>query len=479
MLIPHTVDRVSHSVPILLDAARLLFEMQRSHRIAQSFSGLVDPEAIAQRVTDGIIEQFDCAFARIWLVESDRAALRLVASSGLYTRTNGSFARVPMGAFKVGKIAQNCVPFLSNQLAEEAWVKDREWAIANGIQGFAGYPLMSDGVAIGVLAIFSQRPLAAEFLEVLQGLCATVTVALQTTLHYQTEKRAWQVQRRENLALSDRLAALLSPTRLTMVGTERSLGTSHTYLCLSAAEILNRFDCTYCRLTYDPDGVMMEAIVGCSQELPTAAVAVEAAFQPLLVATHAQGGILQCQTSRERAVLQVFLKLPNEVACSDIPIWIQCRYPVFQLAFTQLAYLAGLNVTASPNPNQLAIADSADGLQEGDRLLWIQHRPAPIPASARACLDLSISPVQLRQAVEVVLRGGTWGINESVSDIEISDREREIMSLLARGMRDRDLAQHLHISESTVKFHVKKVSAKLQARTRYEALYQLTIRGLL
>jgi hypothetical protein len=46
-----------------------------------------------------------------------------------------------MSAYKVGKIAENCVPFLSNHLAEESWVKDREWAIANQIQRFAGYPL--------------------------------------------------------------------------------------------------------------------------------------------------------------------------------------------------------------------------------------------------------------------------------------------------------------------------------------------------
>lgn len=453
--------------------------MQRSHRIAQSFAGLLEPEAIAQRVTDGAIEHFDCTFARIWLVESDRAALRLVASSGLHTRINGSFARVPMGAFKVGKIAQNCVPFLSNQLPEEAWVKDRDWAIANQIRGFAGYPLMSDGVAIGVLAIFSQHSLAAEFLEVLQGLCATVSVALQTTLHYQTEKRAWQTQRREDLALSDRLASLLTTTRLALVGTERSLSTSHAYLFLSAANILNRFDCTYCRLTYDSEAAILEAIVGCPQDLPTAAAEVEAAFEPLSIATHATGGLLQCQPSRERAVLQVFLKLPDDVCHGDIPIWIQCRQLVLQLAFTQLAYLAGLNVTSSPNPNQLAIADSADAVGEGERLLWVQHRPARIPANARACLNLSMTPVQLRQAVELVLQGGTWGLEEQSSDAGISDREREIMSLLATGMRDRDLAQSLHISESTVKFHVKKVLAKLHARTRYEALYQLTRQGVL
>lgn len=68
-----------------------------------------------------------------------------------------------MEAYKVGKIAQNRVPFLSNQLAGEPWVKDRDWAIANQIQGFAGYPLLAGDRLVGVLAAFSHNPIAPEF----------------------------------------------------------------------------------------------------------------------------------------------------------------------------------------------------------------------------------------------------------------------------------------------------------------------------
>jgi GAF domain-containing protein len=113
----------------------------------------------------------------------------------MYTQRNGSFAKVPMGAFKVGKIAQNGIPFLSNALADETWVRDREWAIAKGIRGFAGYPLTAGGDVVGVLAVFSQQAMAPEFLEVLQSLCATVAIALELALHYQQEKQAWQQEK--------------------------------------------------------------------------------------------------------------------------------------------------------------------------------------------------------------------------------------------------------------------------------------------
>ena len=104
----------------LLDPTRILFDLQQGNEIAQRFSGCLEPEEIACRVTHGLVEKFDCAFARLWLLEPDQTALKLVASLGMYTNTNGFFGRVPMGAYKVGKIAQNRVSFSSNNLAAES-----------------------------------------------------------------------------------------------------------------------------------------------------------------------------------------------------------------------------------------------------------------------------------------------------------------------------------------------------------------------
>lgn len=51
----------------------------------------------------------------------------------------------------------------------------------------------------------------------------------------------------------------------------------------------------------------------------------------------------------------------------------------------------------------------------------------------------------------------------------LGTRELEVLGLLARGRRNRDIAQTLHISESTVKFHVAKILGKLGVGTRGEA----------
>ena len=62
---------------------------------------------------------------------------------------------------------------------------------------------------------------------------------------------------------------------------------------------------------------------------------------------------------------------------------------------------------------------------------------------------------------------------------KLSPREKQVMSLLAKGFRDRDIAQQLHISESTVKFHLNGTLAKLDAKNRYHAIYKATAQGLI
>ncbi|MGF1588294.1 MAG: GAF domain-containing protein [Pleurocapsa sp.] len=214
----------------LINPTRLLFELQSIDSLNQSLSGCLEPEAIVAKITNGLVNRLNCCFTRIWLVEADRTALKLVASSGLYTRLDGDFASVPMGAYKVGKIAQNCIPFLSNQLSNESWVKEREWAIANQICGFAGLPLAIAGEAIGVLAVFSHQPMAAEFLEVLRILCSSVAVALNNAQLYQqklkersllSEGQLWL-----NQPLSEQISVILTDIPLTLVGKEQPLTTS-------------------------------------------------------------------------------------------------------------------------------------------------------------------------------------------------------------------------------------------------------------
>lgn len=340
-------------------------------------------------MTDALIEQFDCVFARLWILAPDQQALHLMASSGLYTHVDGSFAHVPMGAYKVGKIAQNRMPFLSNQLADEPWVKDREWAIANQIQGFAGYPLVAGERVIGVLAAFSDRPMPPEFLEVLQVLCMNATVALDAAMQVQrqTHTPASSVSLSSGLPLSDQLAQILRSTRFILMGTEHPLPLTCNHILLNAAEQLQQCHCQYCRLRYTEATVTLEAIVSLADTQGDCPPLTDPSrFGQLQTLTQWLGGTLKIKSVGDRDAVQFWLELP----------------------ITPLAATNG-----SPLAHQL------------------------------------------------------------------SEREREVMTWLARGLRDRDIAQTLFISESTVKFHINNSLTKLNAKNRYQGVYQATIQGFI
>nr|WP_306466990.1 response regulator transcription factor [Thermoleptolyngbya sichuanensis] len=100
-----------------------------------------------------------------------------------------------------------------------------------------------------------------------------------------------------------------------------------------------------------------------------------------------------------------------------------------------------------------------------------------LPAAVLGRIDLDITPTQLRQAVETVLQDRPWPPTLGEELKGLSEREREILGLLVQGLRDRDIADRLILSESTIKFHLNNVLSKLQVQTRYQAIYQATRNG--
>jgi NarL family two-component system response regulator LiaR len=61
---------------------------------------------------------------------------------------------------------------------------------------------------------------------------------------------------------------------------------------------------------------------------------------------------------------------------------------------------------------------------------------------------------------------------------DLSGREREVLALMAQGLNNREIADRLVIGETTVKFHVRAILAKLGARGRAEAAALAVQHGL-
>ena len=57
-----------------------------------------------------------------------------------------------------------------------------------------------------------------------------------------------------------------------------------------------------------------------------------------------------------------------------------------------------------------------------------------------------------------------------VSSLRLTDRELEVLRLVAKGLNNREIAKELFISENTVKNHVRNLLEKLQLHSRMEAV---------
>ena len=68
---------------------------------------------------------------------------------------------------------------------------------------------------------------------------------------------------------------------------------------------------------------------------------------------------------------------------------------------------------------------------------------------------------------------------QSVESNPLSERETEILRLLAKGMSFNEIGDILTISPHTVTAHIKKIYRKLQVHSRGEAVYEAVQMGLL
>jgi DNA-binding NarL/FixJ family response regulator len=146
-----------------------------------------------------------------------------------------------------------------------------------------------------------------------------------------------------------------------------------------------------------------------------------------------------------------------------------------------------------------------DGIEATRRILAVGPDPAPrvlmlttfdldeyvydaLRAGASGFLLKDVPPHQLAAAVQTVADGDALlspsitrrlieefadrrTTRETVRDLDgLSPRELEVFRLLARGMSNREIADHLIVGDTTVKTHVARLLAKLGLRDRVQAV---------
>ncbi|MEE9605582.1 MAG: SpoIIE family protein phosphatase, partial [Candidatus Scalindua sp.] len=153
------------------------FKKGNLERVALKMSTSLELQEVLTSITQGLVDEFDASFARIWLLGpgdlcpkcckadsciSRKQCLHLEASAGIYTRINGEYRRIPLGAFKIGRIAQGDGPISTNDALGDDRIPNKKWLKEKRLRSFAGHPLIFRDELLGVLAMFSRRVMGQE-----------------------------------------------------------------------------------------------------------------------------------------------------------------------------------------------------------------------------------------------------------------------------------------------------------------------------
>ena len=108
-----------------------------------------------------------------------------------------------------------------------------------------------------------------------------------------------------------------------------------------------------------------------------------------------------------------------------------------------------------------------------------------IKAGAWGCISKDAEPQLLYRALSTVARGEIWVSSRAATYLivnhaqtrgadqdepqDLTSREREILALVASGLRNKEIASYLRSSENTIKVHLRTIFRKLNVTSRIEA----------
>jgi PAS domain S-box-containing protein len=146
--------------------------------VGKAIAEHIDCRSMLESCAEAIVKHLDAAFARIWTLKIDDQMLELQASAGMYTHIDGAHGRIPVGKYKIGLIAHERHPHLTNDVQHDPRIGDQEWARREDMVAFAGYPLIVRNELLGVMAMFARDTLPATVLDTMGSVATQIALGI-------------------------------------------------------------------------------------------------------------------------------------------------------------------------------------------------------------------------------------------------------------------------------------------------------------
>ena len=138
-------------------------------------------QPMLQSCAEAQVRHLDAFLARIWTLNEKENILELQASAGAYTHLDGPHSRIPLEYYdyKIGWIAKNRKPHLTNAVINDPLISDQEWAHREKIIAFAGHPLVVEDRLVGVMGMFFRNELSESALQALSSIANEIALGIE------------------------------------------------------------------------------------------------------------------------------------------------------------------------------------------------------------------------------------------------------------------------------------------------------------